>query len=159
MVSESYTKDMEPIHEYRVSVFFGKKNTVHPLYYYKFYKGGLIHLNQDVVAELHEFANGYEAELKEVKTGAKAYEVMVYKNGGQIKAEMAPNIIWNTKYGPINWGNSGACTVSEEQATKSAQEFVTKRGQGYSIEKPELAPGRIQEKGSCSSGRNCPFYY
>ncbi len=99
-------------------------------------------LNQDVVvAELHEFSNGYEVELKEGKTGAKAYEVMVYKNGGQIIAEMGPNIMWNTKYGHMNWGNTGAVTVSEEQATKSAQEFVTKMGQGYSIGKPELAPG------------------
>lgn len=99
-------------------------------------------LNQDVVvAELHEFSNGYEVELKEGKTGAKAYEVMIYKNGGQIIAEMGPNIMWNTKYGPMNWGNTGAVTVSEEQATKSAQEFVSKMGQGYSIGKPELAPG------------------
>jgi len=66
---------------------------------------------------------------------------MVYKNGGQIIAEMGPNIMWNTKYGTMNWGNSGAATVSEEQATKSAQEFVTKMGQGYSIGKPELALG------------------
>ena len=99
-------------------------------------------LNQDVVvAELHEFSNGYEVELKEGKTGAKAYEVMVYKNGGQIIAEMGPNIMWNTKYGPMNWGNTGVVTVREEQATKSAQEFVTKMGQGYSIGKAELAPG------------------
>ena len=99
-------------------------------------------LNQDViVAELHEFSNGYEVELKEGKTGTIAYEVMVYKKSGQIIAEMGPNIMWNTKYGPMNWGNTGAVTVSEEQATKSAQEFVSKIGQGYSIEKAELAPG------------------
>jgi len=99
-------------------------------------------LNQDVVVgELHEFANGYEVELNDGKTGAKAYEVMVYKKGGQIITEMGPNIMWNTKYGPMNGGNTGAVTISEEQATKSAQEFVTKMGQGYSIEKPELAPG------------------
>ncbi|HBV85392.1 MAG TPA: peptidase [Desulfosporosinus sp.] len=98
--------------------------------------------NQDVVvAELYEFANGYEVELKEGATGAKAYEVMVYKNGGQIITDMGPNIMWNTKYGHMNWGNNGAVTVSEEQATKSAQEFVSKLGQGYSIGKPELAPG------------------
>ncbi|KJR45634.1 hypothetical protein UF75_3989 [Desulfosporosinus sp. I2] len=98
--------------------------------------------NQDVVVgELHEFANGYEVELKEGATGAKVYEVMVYKNGGQIITEMGPNIMWNTKYGHMNWGNNGAVTVSEEQAAKSAQEFVAKLGQGYSIGKPELAPG------------------
>ncbi|WP_243454486.1 peptidase [Desulfosporosinus fructosivorans] len=94
-----------------------------------------------VVGELHEFANGFEVELKEGATGAKAYEVVVYKKGGQIITEMGPNIMWNTKYGPMNWGNTGAVTVSEEQAANTAQEFVTKMGQGYSIGKPELAPG------------------
>lgn len=93
------------------------------------------------VDELHEFSNGYEAEFKDAKTGAKAYEIMIYKNGGQIIAEMGPNIMWNTQYGPMNWGNTGSITVSEEQATKNAQDFVTKMGQEYSIEKPEVAPG------------------
>lgn len=120
-------------------------------------------LNQDVVvAELHEFSNGYEVELKEGKTGAKAYEVMVYKKGGQIIAEMGPNIMWNTKYGPMNGGNTGAVSVSEEQAIKSAQEFVTKMGQGYSIVKPELAPGyyefMVQKDGKNYAGLDVNGY-
>ncbi|TGE34350.1 peptidase [Desulfosporosinus sp. Sb-LF] len=99
-------------------------------------------VNQDlVVSQLHEFSNVYGVEFKEEKTGAKAYEIMVYKNGGQIITNMGPNIMWNTKYGYMNWGNNGDVTVSEEQATNNAQEFVTKMGQGYSIGKPELAPG------------------
>ncbi|MBC2724711.1 MAG: PepSY domain-containing protein [Desulfosporosinus sp.] len=99
-------------------------------------------INQNVViSQLHEFSNVYGVEFKEGKTGAKAYEVMVFKNGGGIITDMGPNIMWNTKYGHMNWGNDGAVTVSEEQATKNAQEFVTKMGEGYSIGKPELAPG------------------
>ncbi len=99
-------------------------------------------INQNlVISQLHEFSNVYGVEFKEGKTGAKAYEVMVFKNGGGIITDMGPNIMWNTKYGHMNWGNNGAVTVSEEQATKNAQEFVTKMGQGYSIGKPELAPG------------------
>ncbi|WP_050809862.1 hypothetical protein [Desulfosporosinus sp. OT] len=99
-------------------------------------------LNPDVViAKLSEFSNGYEVELREVKTGTEAYEVIVYKNGGQVIPEMGPNIMWNTKYGAINWSDPGEVTVSEEQATKNAQEFVTRMGQGYSIGKAELAPG------------------
>ena len=94
-----------------------------------------------VVEEIHEYSNGYEVELKEAASGAKAYEVMLYKNGGQIINEVGPNVMWNTKYGHMNWGNNGAVTVSEEQATKSAQEFATNLGEGYSIDKPELAPG------------------
>ena len=99
-------------------------------------------INQDlVISQLHEFSNVYGVEFNEGKTGAKAYEVMVFKNGGRIITDMGPNIMWNTKYGHMNWGNDGALTVSEEQATKNAQEFVTKMGQGYSIGKPELSPG------------------
>ncbi|KGK89150.1 peptidase [Desulfosporosinus sp. HMP52] len=99
-------------------------------------------INQDlVISQLHEFSNVYGVEFKEGKTGDKAYEVMVFKNGGGIITDMGPNNMWNTKYGHMNWGNDGAVTVSEEQATKNAQEFVTKMGQGYSIGKPELAPG------------------
>ncbi|KGK91992.1 peptidase [Desulfosporosinus sp. HMP52] len=99
-------------------------------------------INQDlVISQLHEFTNVYGVEFKEGKTGDKAYEVMVFKNGGGIITDMGPNNMWNTKYGHMNWGNDGAVTVSEEQATKNAQEFVTKMGQGYSIGKPELAPG------------------
>jgi len=99
-------------------------------------------INQDLsISQLHEFSNAYGVEFKEGKTGAKAYEVMVFMNGGRVITDMGPNIMWNTKYGHMNWGNDGAVTVSEEQATKNAQEFVTKMGQGYSIGKPELAPG------------------
>ncbi|MDO0823489.1 PepSY domain-containing protein [Desulfosporosinus nitroreducens] len=99
-------------------------------------------INQDlVISQLHEFSNVYGVEFNEGRTGAKAYEVMVFKNGGRIITDMGPNIMWNTKYGHMNWGNDGAVTVSEEQATNNAQEFVTKMGQGYSIVKPELAPG------------------
>ena len=99
-------------------------------------------VNQDlVVSQLHEFSNVYEVEFEEGNTGSKAYEIMVYKNGGQIITNMGPNIMWNTKYGHMNWGNNGDVTVSEEQAGNNAQEFVTKMGQGYSIGKSELAPG------------------
>lgn len=99
-------------------------------------------VNQDlVVSQIHEFSNVYEAEFKEGKTGVKTYEIMVTKNGGQIIAGMGSDSMWNTKYGHMNWGNNGSVTVSEEQATNNAQEFVTKMGQGYSIGKPELAPG------------------
>lgn len=96
-------------------------------------------LNQDVVVtEVHEFANGYEVELKEGETGAKAYKVMVYKNG---RTEISPIIMWNTKYGYANSQFKGTVTVSEEESTKSAQEFVSNFGEEYSIGNPDLAPG------------------
>ncbi|GAB6171531.1 hypothetical protein JCM15765_10090 [Paradesulfitobacterium aromaticivorans] len=93
------------------------------------------------VDELHEFADSYEAEVKDASTGAIAYEFVIAKNGGYIYAEMGPNLMWNTEYGHMNWGNSETPTVNAEQATKTAQDYVQLMGQGYSLEGPEKAPG------------------
>lgn len=96
------------------------------------------------VDELHEFSDSYEVELKHAKTGEKAYEFMIGKSGGVIFAEMGPNVMWNTKYGHMNGGNQENqtdLTVSVDQATKLAQDFVAKIGKGYSVSEPETAPG------------------
>ncbi|WP_206812616.1 PepSY domain-containing protein [Paradesulfitobacterium ferrireducens] len=93
------------------------------------------------VDELHEFADSFEVEAKDASTGAKAYEFVISKNGGYVYAEMGPNVMWNTKYGHMNWGNSGSLTVSADQARQTAQSFVQKLGQEYSLEGPETAPG------------------
>ncbi len=99
-------------------------------------------LNQGfAVDELHEFTDSYEVELKEAQTGAKAYEFMIAKNGGQIFAEMGPNVMWNTKYGHMNYGNNVTPTMSAKQATEAAQKFVNSMGTGFSVDKPENAPG------------------
>ncbi|HVJ47695.1 PepSY domain-containing protein [Desulfitobacterium sp.] len=103
-------------------------------------------LNQDLsIDEIHEFNDSYEVELNESKTDNKAFEFLIYKNGGYISSEMGPNVMWNTQYGHMNGGNSGNPgnpTVTAEQATKTAQDFVNQQmGIGYSIEQPEVAPG------------------
>lgn len=103
-------------------------------------------LNQDLaIGEVHEFTDSYEVELNESKTGNKAFEFMIYKNGGYISSEMGPNVMWNTKYGYMNGGNGGNpsnLTVTAEQAAKTAQDFVNQQmGTGYSIEQPEVVPG------------------
>ena len=99
-------------------------------------------LNRDLaVDELHEFTDSYEVELKEAKTGAKAYEFMIAKNGGQIFVEMGPNVMWNTKYGHMNYGNNANPAISSEQASEAAQKFVSTMGKEFSLKKPEIAPG------------------
>jgi hypothetical protein len=71
-------------------------------------------LNGDFsIDEIHEYSDSYEVELNERKTGNKAFEFLVYKNGGYISTEMGPNVMWNTKYGHMNWGNSGTPTVTQ----------------------------------------------
>ena len=91
--------------------------------------------------EIHEFQDAYEVELKELQNGEKAFEFMIAKSGGRIFTEMGPNVMWNVKYGHMNWGADGKLTVSPQDATKTAQAFVTSMGQEYSVENPEAAPG------------------
>ncbi|AHF05969.1 hypothetical protein [Desulfitobacterium metallireducens] len=103
-------------------------------------------LNQDLsIDEIHEFNDSYEVELNESKTSNKAFEFLIYKNGGYISSEMGPNAMWNTQYGHMNGrnsGNPGKPTVTAEQASKTAQDYVNQQmGTGYSIEQPEVAPG------------------
>lgn len=94
------------------------------------------------IDEIHEFADSYEVELKENRTSTIAFEFLVYKKGGYISTEMGPNVMWNTQYGNMNWGNGGTPTVTKEQATQAAQNFVMQQlGEGYSVETPEIAPG------------------
>lgn len=93
------------------------------------------------VDELHEFADSFEVELINAQTKAKAYEVMISKNGGRIYTEMGPNIMWNTQFGHMSSGQSGTLTVTSDQATQNANASIAKIGQGYTIEKPETAPG------------------
>ena len=94
------------------------------------------------IDEIHEFADSYEVELKDAKTGEHAFEFVIAKNGGYVSTEMGPNVMWNTKYGHMNWGNSGTPTVTAEQATQAAQDFIKQQlGTGYTVEAPEIAPG------------------
>lgn len=94
------------------------------------------------IDEIHEFSDSYEVELNEATTDKKAFEFLIYKNGGYISTEMGPNVMWNTQYGHMNWGNNGALTITTEQATQAAQNFVKEQmGAGYSVEAPEIVPG------------------
>lgn len=94
-----------------------------------------------IVSQLQEYSNVYKAEFKDGESGVKAYEIVISKNGGQIIPGMGPDRMWNTKYGHMNWGNTAAVTVTEEQARNNAQEFVSRMGQEYSIGQAELASG------------------
>lgn len=100
-------------------------------------------LNQDLsIDEIHEYSDSYEVELKESKTENKAFEFMISKNEGYIFIEMGPNVMWNNKYGRMNWGESGNTQIAAEQAAKAAQDYVNQQmGSAYTLEQPEVAPG------------------
>jgi hypothetical protein len=51
------------------------------------------------IAEVMEFSNNFYAEVEEVDTGTRAFELLVNKYTGRIYPEPGPNMMWNLKYG------------------------------------------------------------
>jgi len=56
-----------------------------------------------VIAEIIEFDNHFYAGIKEISTGKYAIELLVNRYTGSVYPEMGPNMMWNTKYGHMNW--------------------------------------------------------
>ncbi len=78
------------------------------------------------LSEIIEFDNHFYAGVKEKSTGKHAFELLVNKYTGAIAPEMGPNMMWNTKYGHMNWNAPAQAVVTEEQALKNAQEYLDK---------------------------------
>lgn len=76
------------------------------------------------IAEIIEFDNHFYAGIKEISTGKYAIELLVNRYTGSVSPEMGPNMMWNTKYGHMNWNAQGTATVTEEQAVRKAQEYL-----------------------------------
>jgi len=75
--------------------------------------------NSDLkLSEVIEFDNNFYAGVKEQSTGTYAFELLVNKYTGAVFPEMGPNMMWNTKYGHMNWDTPAQTNVSEEQALK-----------------------------------------
>jgi len=94
-----------------------------------------------VTSEVHEFANGLEAEYAEKDTGAHAFQVLIDKYSGQAYPEMGPNMMWNTKYSPMG-GMMGApgvaattnMPVSAATARSNAQQWLNANFAGATLE-------------------------
>ncbi len=83
--------------------------------------------NSDLkLSEVIEFDNNFYAGVKEQSTGIHAFELLVDKYTGAVFPEMGPNMMWNTKYGHMNWNTSAQTNISEEQALKNAQNYLDK---------------------------------
>ncbi len=83
--------------------------------------------NEDLkLTEIMEFDNHFYAEVKEKSTGIHAFELLVNRYTGAITPEMGPNMMWNTRYGHMNWNVPAQGTVTEEQALESAQGYLDK---------------------------------
>jgi len=70
-----------------------------------------------------EFDNHFYAGIKEKSTDKYAFELIVNKYTGAVGPEMGPNMMWNAKYGHMNFGETET-TVTKEQALKNAQEYL-----------------------------------
>ncbi len=83
--------------------------------------------NSDLkLSEIIEFDNNFYAGVKEQSTGTHAFELLVNKYTGAVFPEMGPNMMWNTKYGYMNWNTPAQTNISEEQALKNAQNYLDK---------------------------------
>jgi len=76
------------------------------------------------IAEVIEFDNNFYAGVKEKSTGKYAIELLVNKYTGDVVPEMGPNMMWNTKYGHMNWNTQEGNTVTDNQAIEIAQKYL-----------------------------------
>jgi len=86
------------------------------------------------IAEIIEFDNHFYTGIKEISTGKYAIELLVNRYTGSVFPEMGPNMMWNTKYGNMNWNTQGTATVTEEQAIENAQEYLRTELPGTEVE-------------------------
>ena len=85
------------------------------------------------LADLEEWEFNFYVEYKEKSTGTKAFQMLIDKYSGGVSPEMGPNMMWNTKYGMMGT-QSGAMTLTKEQAMAYAQQFLDSRLSGTKAE-------------------------
>ncbi|MBF8268009.1 MAG: hypothetical protein HW388_1517 [Dehalococcoidia bacterium] len=100
--------------------------------------------------EVMEFDWNFYAEVEEKSTGIHAMELLVDKYTGQVSPEPGPNMMWNTKYGPMSrmmgsysFGRAptSAMPVTPEQAEALAQQFLDANGTGLQAGEPDAFYG------------------
>jgi hypothetical protein len=116
--------------------------------------------------EVMQFQWNYYAIVKEKSTGNGAFELLADPRNGTVFPEMGPNMMWNTKYSPMatlgggmmggfggftpggmmsgTWGPTapGAQpTVTADQATRYAQQWLDQYQPGSATETPDAFPG------------------
>ncbi len=85
------------------------------------------------VTEVIEFDNNFYAGVREKSTGIHAFELLVNKYTGAVFPEMGPNMMWNTKYGHMNWNTATQTTVNEEKALEIAQDYLDRSLPGTKV--------------------------
>ncbi len=85
------------------------------------------------LTEVMEFDNNFYAGVKETSTGKHAFELLVNKYTGAVFPEMGPNMMWNTKYGHMNWNTATETTVNEKKALEIAQDYLDRALPGTKV--------------------------
>jgi hypothetical protein len=94
------------------------------------------------VDEVYEFTNHFEVEFEEKSTGIHAFEILINKFSGAISPEMGPNVMWNTKYGHMYYAPSAKMSVTSEQASEIAKNWLASYDANLTLsEGPEVYYG------------------
>ncbi len=90
------------------------------------------------IAEIMEFANNFYVQAKEKNTGRYAFELLIDRRSGRTYPEPGPNMMWNTKYGRMNWlpwvHASEKMRITPDEAVKLAQDYLNRNGNGLTAE-------------------------
>ncbi len=95
------------------------------------------------ISDLWEYGTVYKAELED-SNGQKAFDLIADKFTGVVMPEMGMSMMLNASYGKGLYKTSAFrrnVTVSPDQATNYAQNFVNNNGLGYVLGSPETYPG------------------
>jgi len=105
--------------------------------------------------EVMEFTDNFYVPFSESDTGMGAFESLIDPYNGTVYPEPGPNMMWNTKYGMMGRGMMGnrawlapgsaasptTMTVSPEQASKLAADFLKSYLPGSTFETPDTFYG------------------
>ncbi len=103
-----------------------------------------------VLDEILEFQDNYYVRVKEKDTDVGAFELLVDRSSRVAAFEPGPDMMWNSKYGPMagrqtgmmGWtSSSGPMTVSADQAATIAQGWLDQRGGAYDAGAPDAFYG------------------
>ncbi|MGW1892509.1 hypothetical protein ACWCP6_20070 [Streptomyces sp. NPDC002004] len=91
--------------------------------------------------EMMRFTNGYYAELLD-SHGRRATEVLIDPGSGAVQLEFGPAMMWNTAYGTMRArADHQSATISPQQATRIADQWLEDHRPGLQAAEPEAFPG------------------
>jgi hypothetical protein len=92
------------------------------------------------ISEIMEFEDNFYVSVKESDTGRGAFELLVNPYNGNVGSEPGSNMMWNTKYGHMNFNNSNQQSeMTVDQAAEKASVYLKKALPAATLEKDGTA--------------------